>query len=299
MTQTTPALQHIAVDPAGARKLGMWNWPAANGNNAHAVVCVHGLTRQARDFDVLARDLSAERRVVSVDMAGRGQSDWLQDPMGYQIPTYAQDMAVVLATLKAQGVTQIDWVGTSMGGLIGLAICGHPLMQAQCGVRRLVLNDVGPTLSWPAVQRIQSYIATHMRHASVEAAAAAMWQLSTGFGPHTPQQWLELSQAMVKSHPEGGVVLHYDPALAVPFRQATQASTLEGDAALWGLYDAISARTLVLRGALSDLLTPETVQHMAVRGPKAACVEFAGVGHAPTLVAADQRLAIRQFLDAP
>jgi pimeloyl-ACP methyl ester carboxylesterase len=163
-------------------------------------------------------------------------------------------------------------------------------------VRRLVLNDVGPVIQWTALQRIGTYLGNTGRFDSVQQAADAMWQISQGFGPHTPEQWLALSQAMVKPLPQGGFTLHYDPAIAVPFRALDEASAQAGQAALWQLYDHIRARTLLLRGAQSDLLTAATAQEMQRRGPKPRLVEFAGVGHAPTLVAPDQLEAVTAFL---
>jgi len=276
--------------------MAYWQWGHAQAE--HTVVCVHGLSRQGRDFDVLAQALVAEAggniRVVCPDVVGRGQSDWLADPMGYQLPTYAADMLALLAHLKPR---TLDWVGTSMGGLIGMAVCAH---AAAVGVtvRRLVLNDVGPVVQWDSIVRIATYLGKSMQFASLQQAADAMWAISTSFGPHTPAQWLELSRHMVKPLPEGqaGVTLHYDPAIAVPVRAMTQETAAQGEAALWQLYDSITAQTLLLRGADSDLLSRETAAQMTQRGPKACVVEFAGVGHAPTLIADDQVQAVTGFL---
>ena len=276
--------------------MAYWQWGHAQAE--HTVVCVHGLSRQGRDFDVLAQALVAKAggniRVVCPDMVGRGQSDWLADPMGYQLPTYAADMLALLAHLKPR---TLDWVGTSMGGLIGMAVCAH---AAAVGVtvRRLVLNDVGPVVQWDSIVRIATYLGKSMQFASLQQAADAMWAISTSFGPHTPAQWLELSRHMVKPLPEGqaGVTLHYDPAIAVPVRAMTQETAAQGEAALWQLFDSITAQTLLLRGADSDLLSRETAAQMTQRGPKACVVEFAGVGHAPTLIADDQVQAVTGFL---
>jgi pimeloyl-ACP methyl ester carboxylesterase len=203
-------------------------------------------------------------------------------------------MLGLLAHLKP---TTLDWVGTSMGGLIGMAVCAH---AAAVGVtvRRLVLNDVGPVIQWEAIVRIGTYLGKTMQFASLQQAADAMWAISTSFGPHTPAQWMELSRHMVKPLPDGqaGVSLHYDPAIAVPVRATTQEMAVQGEAALWQLYDSITAQTLLLRGAVSDLLSPETAAQMAQRGPKARLVEFSGVGHAPTLIADDQVVAVASFL---
>ncbi|MFM9880397.1 MAG: alpha/beta fold hydrolase [Burkholderiaceae bacterium] len=303
-----PSLQFAPCAPqSGApRRLAYWQWGDAQA--AHAVVCVHGLTRQGRDFDVLAQVLCTQApqpvRVVCVDVAGRGQSDWLVDPTGYQIPTYVADLLGLVQHLHAQApLATLDWVGTSMGGLIGIGLCGSPLPVPDVlplPVRRLVLNDVGPRIEWASLQRIAQYVGRTGTFASVQQAADAMWPISTGFGPHTPAQWLALSQHMVKplAGQAGMLTLHYDPAIGEPFRSATPESTQASEAALWALYDAITAQTLLLRGAESDLLSAQTAREMGQRGPCARLVEFAGVGHAPTLVAQGQSQAVADFLFA-
>ena len=315
-----PTLNYVTCpDRGGGHRMAYWQWGDAGAG--HVVVCVHGLSRQGRDFDVLARSLVARTahplRVVCPDVVGRGRSDWLTDPMGYQLPQYVPDMLALLAQLHAHArMATLDWVGTSMGGLIGMALCGSPqLLQPAAAatgasgpgpgqahaplplpVRRLVLNDVGPVIQWQALQRIGTYIGQTGRFGSLQQAADAMWAISTSFGPHTPAQWLALSQAMVRGLPEGGWTLHYDPAIAQPFRSLTEESAAQGQAALWQLYDHIRAETLVTRGADSDLLARETALEMTRRGPRARLVEFAGVGHAPTLIADNQVEAVASFL---
>ena len=285
------------ANPPAPHRMGYWEWNATgNPAHPHVVVCVHGLSRQGRDFDVLARAVGQHARVVCPDVVGRGTSDWLPDPMGYQIPQYASDMLCLLAQVHQEAPIQtLDWVGTSMGGLIGLAVLGTAGLPLPVPVRRLVLNDVGPAIQWQALQRIGIYLGKFGVFANLPEAADALRLISSGFGPHTPQQWLELSRHMVK--PLGaGVTLHYDPAIAVPFGGVTPESAAQGEAVLWQLYDAIQARTLLVRGAQSDLLTQETAQAMGQRGPRATLVEFEGVGHAPTLVANDQVQAVTRFL---
>jgi pimeloyl-ACP methyl ester carboxylesterase len=282
--------------------MAYWAWgdPAAS----HLVVCAHGLSRQGRDFDVLAQGLLERSpqplRVVCPDVVGRGRSDWLKDPHAYQLPTYVADMLAMLAQLHAQApIARLGWFGTSMGGLIGMTIAGAPNLPLPAPVSRLLLNDVGPMIQWQALQRIGTYLGQTGRFATVEQAADAMWAISTGFGPHTSAQWMALSEPMVRALPEGGWTLHYDPAIAVPFRSVTEASAAEGQAALWALYDHIRAPTLLVRGAGSDLLAHETALAMTQRGPKASLVEFAGVGHAPTFVTPQQVDVAASFLLEP
>ncbi len=290
---TEPTLNYVTCpDAGGGHRMAYWQWGQADAG--HVVLCVHGLSRQGRDFDVLAQTLCARQpglRVVCPDVVGRGKSDWLQDPMGYQLPAYAADMLALLAQLQP---TTLDWVGTSMGGLIGMALCGQPALSLK--VRKLVLNDVGPVIQWQALQRIGSYLGQPVRFASLEQAADALWTISASFGPHTREQWLALTRPMLKADDQGGFVLHYDPAIALPFKAVTPESAAQGEATLWQLYDAITARTLLLRGADSDLLSVETAAAMTQRGPRARLVEFAGVGHAPTLIAADQVRVVSDFL---
>lgn len=281
--------------------MAYWEWNAT-GDAAHprVVVCAHGLSRQGRDFDTLARAMSLHARVVCPDVVGRGQSDWLADPMGYQIPLYAADMLALLAHLHQQAsMRMLDWVGTSMGGLIGMVLCGQPGqpgLPMPVPVRRLVLNDVGPTIEWQALERIGQYLGQPAHFETLQQAADALWAISRSFGPHTPQEWLELSRAMVRPGLQGGLALHYDPAIAVPFRTLTEEAARAGEQQMWQLYEQITAQVLLLRGAESDLLSAQTAQQMARRGPRARVVEFAGVGHAPTLVAQGQVDAVVSFL---
>ncbi len=287
---TEPRLD--SVQCLGARGLHRmayveWGDPA----NPRVLVCAHGLARQGRDFGTLAQALSPHYRVVCPDVVGRGRSDWLADPAGYQIPAYVADMVTLLARLRAD---ELHWVGTSMGGLIGLGLAALP----QSPIRKLVLNDVGPTIEAAALQRIGTYLGQPLRWASVDEAADYLWSISASFGPHSREQWLALTRPMLK--PDGdGFKLHYDPAIAAPLRAVTPEMAKAGEAMLWASYDALRCPTLLLRGADSDLLSFATAQAMTQRGPKARLHEFAGVGHAPTLIAPGQIDVVREFLLAP
>lgn len=290
---TEPRLDFVqCLDTQGLHRMAYWEW--GDPANDRVLVCVHGLSRQGRDFDVLAQALCQDWRVVCPDVVGRGRSDWLADPMGYQVPAYVADMVTLLARLNAR---QIDWLGTSMGGLIGLGLASLP----GAPVRRLILNDVGPTIQAEALARIGTYLGQAQRFASEEAAADYLASISQGFGPHTPEQWRALTRPMLKPVGETqgeGVTLHYDPAIAVPFRAITPEIAAAGQAMLWQRYDALRVPTLLIRGAESDLLTHETALAMTQRGPRAVLREIEGVGHAPTLVAPDQVALVREFLAA-
>ncbi|WP_395316249.1 alpha/beta fold hydrolase [Variovorax sp. UC74_104] len=316
VSMTEPTLHHVACDDAqGGHRMAYWQW--GDARSAHVVVCVHGLTRQGRDFDLLAQAIvervGGDVRVVCPDVAGRGRSDWLRDPSLYQVPVYAADMVALIAQLhREQPIDTLDYLGTSMGGLIGFVLAGHKELPLARPIRRFVANDVGPTIEPVALQRIGAYVGRNGSFESVQAAADAMWALSTTFGPHTPAQWLALSRHMVvpasqrtadgsaKVEASGGEdgrwLLHYDPAIGVALRAITPEAAAQGGAIMWSLYDAITARTLLTRGAESDLLSRETALAMTQRGPHATLVEFEGVGHAPTFVDLAQIAAVTNFL---
>jgi pimeloyl-ACP methyl ester carboxylesterase len=284
---TEPRLNHVqCLDARGLHRMAYWEW--GDPANPRVLLCAHGLARQGRDFDTLAQAMVDHYRVVCPDMVGRGQSDWLADPAGYVLPTYLADVVTLLARLNA---TQIDWVGTSMGGLIGMGLASLP----GAPVRRLVLNDVGPVIQYEAIARIGQYLGLPMHWNTVEEAADYLWSISQSFGPHTREQWLALTRPQLK--PDGsGFKPHYDPGIAVPFRAVTPEVAAAGEAAAWQAYDSLRSETLLLRGAQSDLLSRQTALAMTQRGPQAQLQEFEGVGHAPTLVQPDQVAVVRNFL---
>ncbi|HEX5371759.1 MAG TPA: alpha/beta hydrolase [Aquabacterium sp.] len=284
---------------AATHRMAYWSW--GDPANPRTLVCVHGLSRQGRDFDTLARALSQTYHVVCPDVVGRGHSDWLADPKGYQVFTYASDMVMLMQSLRAakgvEGPLEIDWVGTSMGGLIGLGLSSLPPEASGARLRRMVLNDVGPKLRHEALVRIGEYLGQPKRFANEQEAADYLWSISTGFGPHTPAQWLALSRPLLRPAPDGqGLILHYDPAIAEPFKAISADAAASGEAMVWQVYDQLQCEVLLLRGQDSDLLDADTARQMSERGPKARLIEFPGVGHAPTLMAADQVAAVEGFL---
>jgi pimeloyl-ACP methyl ester carboxylesterase len=285
-----PQLRHVqCLDSRGLHRMAYWDWGRPGAERV--LVCVHGLSRQGRDFDTLARVLSADYRVVCPDVVGRGESDRLVDPSGYQISAYVADMVTLLARLDARTV---HWVGTSMGGLIGMALAALP----DSPIRRLVLNDVGPAIDATGIARIAGYVGKPLTWASEDEAADYLWTISQGFGPHSREQWLALTRPMLR-RADDGFRLHYDPAIAVALRQITPQVAAAGEAALWAAYDAVACPTLLLRGADSDLLSRPTAEAMTQRGPRARLHEFEGVGHAPTLVEPRQVEVVREFLLRP
>ena len=291
---TEPRLHHLqCISATGLHRMAYWEW--GDARNPRVLVCVHGLTRQGRDFDTLAQDLASDYRVICPDVVGRGLSGRLADPMAYGIPIYVTDMVTLVARLD---VEQVDWVGTSMGGLIGIALAALPGTP----IRRLVLNDAGPVVEPEFVQRLGSYLGVPAFWKTVEEAADALRLISAGFGPHSREQWLALTLPQLIADVQEGVAgfkPRYDPAIALPVRAMTPAIAAAGQAMLWQLYDRISGPTLLLRGAESDMLSSTTTQAMLGRGPRPQLHEFAGVGHAPTLVQADQRAVVRGFLLQP
>lgn len=269
--------------PTGLHRVAYLEW--GRRDNPRVLVCVHGLTRCARDFDFLAQALGAHYRVICPDLPGRGDSDWLRDPMEYQLSVYIGDMVTLIARLDVESVC---WVGTSLGGLIGMALAALP----DSPVEMLVLNDSGPVLAASSLARIGAYIGQRPSLPTLEAAEAYVRAIYAPFGEHSADEWRFLTEHMVRQEPAGSLRLHYDPALAAAFT----AHPPDKDVELWSLYDSIRCPTLVLRGAASDLLSRETAREMSVRGPKAKVVELADVGHAPTLIHQDQIAVVTSFL---
>jgi pimeloyl-ACP methyl ester carboxylesterase len=276
-------------DVQGPLTLGYVEW--GDPEAARTVLCLHGLTRNARDFDGLARTLADDLRVIALDVAGRGRSGRLADPARYAVPTYVGHAAAFMAAL---GLAEVDLVGTSMGGIIGMALAAAPTPPgARPAVRRLVLNDIGGWVPKEALAPIGAYLgAPPETFPDLPALERHLRYIHQGFGPLTDEQWAHLARHSARAV-QGGFVMHYDPAIATPFLAGAAA-----DLDLWVLYDAVTCPTLVLRGAESILLPADVAEAMTRRGPKAELVTFAGIGHAPALMAADQIETIRRFLAA-
>ncbi|GJI92069.1 MULTISPECIES: alpha/beta fold hydrolase [Duganella] len=276
---------------AGLHRMSYKEW--GDAANPNVLVCVHGVTRVGDDFDAMARALAGDYRVICPDIVGRGRSDWLKNPQLYRIPQYVSDIVTLLARVLPEGERQsVDWFGTSMGGLIGLGLASLPGNP----VRKLVLNDIGPVLAPVAMQRIGDYIGQDLRFDTFEDGAKFIRDVSLSFGQHTEAEWHKLCSDVLRQDKDGHWVRHYDMGLATPFRSATPESADADQAMLWAAYDAIKCPTLLVRGADSDLLSPETAAEMTRRGPQATLVEIPNVGHAPTFIHEDQIAIARKFL---
>jgi pimeloyl-ACP methyl ester carboxylesterase len=287
-----PRLKSVQCSsPAGLHRMAYKEW--GDPANPRVLVCVHGVTRVADDFDALADAMSDRYRVVCPDVAGRGRSERLRDANLYVVPQYVADMVTLIARVTAGSEDEaVHWVGTSMGGLIGMILASFD----DSPIRRLVLNDIGPVLDPAAMARIGEYIGQDVRFPSFEAGARFVKDVSSSFGPHSDAEWHKLASDVLVRAPGGEWVRHYDLGLAKPFAAITPERAEQDQAALWAAWDAIRCPTLLLRGELSDLLSRATAEEMTRRGPRPSLSEIPGVGHAPTLMHANQIAIVRDFL---
>ncbi|MDR1854278.1 MAG: alpha/beta hydrolase [Azoarcus sp.] len=270
------------MGPHGLHRMAYTEW--GDPDNQKVVVCVHGFTRNCRDFDMLAQALAKDYRVICPDVVGRGRSDWLNDKDDYTFPLYVSDMVTLIARL---GVLHVDWVGTSMGGLIGILLGSEP----HSPIRRLVLNDVGPMVPAEALRLIGQYVGRAPTFPTMEAVEAYVREVGASFGNLTDAQWHHLTRYSVKPVDDGyGFV--YDPGLGDPFHKMP----ILLDVGIWDAYDRLRYPVLAIRGAESNVLKPEVWKDMGKRGPKAKLIEFKGMGHAPALMSDDQIKVIRDFL---
>lgn len=290
-----PRLSHVTcASPAGMHRMAYHEW--GDPDNPRVLVCVHGLSRSGRDFDRLARCLTDQYRIVCPDLVGRGQSDWLTNPAFYTVPQYVADMVTLLAKLNAE---TLHWIGTSLGGLVGMALGGTAMLSRQhrnppvgerllpdeAGLRidRLVLNDVGPRINPPSLLRIGQYVGQPAGFDSFAAARAHVRDTSDTFGPHTDEQWEEFTRNVYVKEGERWIK-HYDLGIATAMGLSNPLTVMAGEQMLWQTYDALDCPILILRGEASDLLTQQTANEMLARQKHARLVQFEGVGHAPTLM---------------
>jgi len=274
----------LSQSSKGFHRVAYTQW--GESDNPRVLVCVHGLTRNGRDFDALAEALAADYRVVCPDVVGRGASDWLRDKNDYGYPQYLIDMTVLLAHVNAE---QVHWVGTSMGGLIGM------LMAAQPGspITRMIMNDVGPFIPKAALERIASYVGNDPRFSSIAELDAYLREIYAPFGTFSDAQWQGLVRSSARALDNASFGLAYDPGIAVPLR-AMPAEDVD----LWSTWSNVQCPVLVIRGEQSDLLLADVARQMTTSGPCAELAVLAGMGHAPMLMSADQIALVRDWLSS-
>lgn len=274
------------LSPSGLHRIAYTEW--GDAGNPRVLVCVHGLTRSGRDFDRLAAALSDTYRVVCPDVVGRGLSSWLVDPRGYGVAQYVADMVTVIART---GVEQVDWFGTSMGGLIGMALAGLP----DTPIGRMVLNDVGPHIEPASLARIGEYVGRDERFPTLQAGIDHAAQLAASFGPLTAEEWREINTPLLHEV-DGAWRFRYDPRIGEPLKSITPEQNEQGEQFLWRSLAAFNGPVLAVRGEQSDLLSRETVAKMAEVGHDVSSVEIRGVGHAPAFLSSDQIEVAQRFL---
>jgi pimeloyl-ACP methyl ester carboxylesterase len=274
----------LGLSSKGFHRMHYYDW--GDPENSRVVICVHGLTRNGRDFDFLAQALSRDFRIVCPDVAGRGRSDWLESKQDYGYAQYMTDMTALLARVTAGAEKTIYWVGTSMGGLLGIIMAAMPKNP----IRKLVVNDAGMLVPKAALERLALYVGKDPRFATLDALEAHVRHISAPFGTLSDEQWRHLTVHSAKQHADGTWGFRYDPAISNAFGGELN------DIDLSAYWDAVKCPTLLLRGADSDILLRATAEAMTQRGPKATLVEFQAVGHAPMLMSDEQVTAVRDFL---
>ena len=272
----------LSLNPQGYHRVVYHEWGASD--NDQVIICVHGLARNSRDFDELAQALSQNFRVLCPDIVGRGESDWLPENSPYGIPQYVQDMVALIARLN---VEQVDWVGTSMGGLIGMALAAYPGSP----IKRLVLNDIGAFIAQNALNRIGTYVGLDQRFDTVDELEALLRQQYSALKGLTDKQWKHLARFGFRNSDDGRLALHYDPVIG----QYARAAAVQ-DIDLWALWQQVHCPQLLLWGELSDVLTQDTVCRMQQLNPDLDLVSWPGIGHAPSLMEPQQIQAVVDWL---
>jgi len=256
-------------------------------SNDKVLLCVHGLTRRGSDFKTLAEAMCKDYYVVCPDVVGRGDSEHLSNPMLYAVPQYVSDIAQLV---KALGVSQVDWLGTSMGGLIGMVYAAMP----HSPIRRMLINDVGPKIEPEAIKRLSSYVGQPFSFANRTDALNRLNVICSTFGEHTPEEW-ETYNGPLLIERNGLWILHYDPDISVPFASVNPIMAKAGEMALWHAFKQIKIPMLIVRGGVSDLLSAATVAEMCKVNPYARSIEIPNVGHAPAFVKQEQIALAKEF----
>lgn len=273
------------IDGDSTHRMAYHAW--GNPRNPKVLLCVHGLTRRGSDFKTLAEAMCEDYYVVCPDIVGRGDSDRLSNPMQYAVPQYVADIAQLVKTL---GVSQVDWLGTSMGGLIGMVYAAMP----NSPIRKMLINDVGPKIEAQAIARLGSYVGQPFSFANRADALNRLNTICASFGEHTPDEWETYNGPMLVER-NGLWIMHYDPDIAVPFASVNPLMAKAGEMAMWHAFKQIHIPMLIVRGAQSDLLSADTVTQMCKVNSYARSIEIPNVGHAPAFVKKEQIALAQEF----
>lgn len=268
---------------SGLHELHYVEW--GRRNSRRVVFCAHGYSGNARDFDFLARELAQDARVICLDVAGRGASDWLASPLHYHFGQFLADIDTVIAHT---GAGEIEWVGTSMGGLLGLLLASRPFNP----VRRLVLNDIGAFVPMDALQQIARSLQAPTRFDSLEALEAHLRRTHRDWGEIADAQYRHLTRHHARRTRDGGFSLHFDPHIARLFQPMALAPGLF----FWDAWYRVRCPVLMIRGESSDVFPAEVARTMVEIKPEAELVEIPGAGHAPSLMTPSQIAIVRNFL---
>ena len=277
-------------ESSGYRQLAYTDW--GDPKNRHVIICAHGLTRNCRDFDFFADSLKEDFRVVCVDMAGRGRSDWLENPEDYNSPlTYLSDMEHVLEYIHLQNDVRIQfyWVGISMGGLVGMLMTTRKCLSG--AFRALVVSDIGPFVSSRVLAQFATYTGKAPRFNNLGGLESYMRDTALPYSALTDAQWHHQAVYSAREYGDGTIGFRYDPGILSGFQPGNM-----NDIDLWACWDKLTFPVLVIRGGESGVLTPGTAREMQLRRPEAHIVELAGVGHAPMLMNTEQIHLVRNFL---
>ena len=280
----------VLSDPSSLKKMRRLAWREyGDAHNKRVIVCVHGLSRNSLDFDKIAQVLSTHYRVISVDVAGRGESDWLEDKNDYNYGVYLNDMHALFAHLQ---LNCVHWLGTSMGGIIGMMLgAQYPAL-----IRRLILNDVGCVVSAEGLKRILGTADKKWMFDEKAAALAYLKTVITTFGIQSEEDWEYMFWASFKQTEEGKYCFRHDPDITRAFRESAMQDQGIQDVDLSMFWNAISCPVLLLRGMESDIITHEAASIMGKR-PEVSVVEFEGVGHVPALLDSQQIETVTNWLD--
>lgn len=285
MAQAPQQHYYLGMSPEGFHRLSYLEW--GERDNPEVLICVHGLMRNAHDFDYLARELSKEYRIICPDIVGRGDSDYIGSTLIYNFTQYISDMVALISRI---GVSEVNWLGTSMGGIIGMMMASMP----KTPIKKLILNDVGMVIPSLAMTRIATYARNDLGFQSLDEAKKYFKLIMPAFGIRDEEKWDHIVKWGTRQAQDGTHKLAYDPAIGQAF-----VSVSANDIHLETFWNDLKCPVLVLRGEDSDLLTPEIINKMSILQPQMDVIEIPNAGHAPALMSAFEIECVRGWLKSP